>query len=513
MKLSIIDQLVFLTYFALVTLIGFRFAKQSKTTEGYFFGNRKIPGWAIGLSMLGTSISAVTFLAYPQFAYEGNLSKLIPGLMVPFAVIIAIIVYLPFFRSRGVVTAYEYLERRFGPASRVYVACFFIVGQIWRLGLILYLVSTLIVNIVPYNQFLIIVVAGTFIVAYTYMGGIEAVIWTDVLQTIILILGGVLCMGIMVGNLPHGFGDVIRLGIEYDKFNPGILRTNLVEETWLVLVLIGFWGAIGEFAADQNIIQRYCAAKSYKEAKKATIIGGMYRLPIWIFFAFLGTCMFAFYHIFPDAKVKDMLSINIFPHFIVTQLPPGIIGLVVSAVLAAAMSSLDSSLNSTSTVITMDIVKQHLFKQRDDKFYTNVAKGTTLALGIFMVATASIVVYLHILYEQTTMVIMGMGFYLGAFLSGGVLGGYMLGFFTTKANNKSFWVGIIVSQIVTVPLIMFEKMPSLAEFRFVHVYLIGYVGNLVSFVAGLIAAYIWPDKKPRDLTNLTVWTTPKVKRD
>ena len=508
MHLSPIDMIVFAIYFGVTLWLGIKFTNQSKTTEGYFFGNRKIPGWAVGISMVGTSISAVTFLGYPQFAYDGNWSKLIPGMMLPIGIYVAVKVYLPFYRSRGVVTAYEYLERRFGPSSRVYVGVFFIIGQIWRLGLILYLLSVMIAKITPINQFAIVIVTGAFIVAYTYMGGIEAVIWTDVIQTIVLVLGGIFCMAIMVGALPHGFVDVFKIGIANDKFNPGILRTNLYEETWLVLMLLGL-GSIGGFASDQNVVQRYCAAKSYKDARNATIMGGLYQIPIWILFAFLGTCMFAYYQIYPDAQVTKMLSIDIFPHFIMTKLPPGITGMVVAAVLAAAMSSLDSSLNSTSTVITMDIVKRHLYKNRDDQFYTRVAKASTMVLGILMVVTASIVVAIHIRDQQATMVIMGMGFYLGAFLSGGILAVYLLGFFTTKANNRGMWVGIIASQLVAIPLILFEKVPSLEHFKFIHVFLIGYAGNLVCFVLGYLVGYFWPDKEKKDLTNLTVWTTPK----
>jgi len=512
MHLSLPDTIVFVVYFAVTLWLGFKFTDQSKTTEGYFFGNRKIPGWAVGISMIGTSISAVTFLGYPQFAYDGNWSKLIPGMMLPVGIIVAVKVYLPFFRSRGVVTAYEYLERRFSPASRVYVAIFFIIGQIWRLGLILYLLSVMVSKIIPVNSYVVVFLTGIFVLAYTYMGGIEAVVWTDVIQTIVLIIGGIFCMAIMVGALPHGFVDIFRIGIENNKFDPGILRTNLFEETWLVLVLIGL-GSVGGFASDQNVVQRYCAAKSYKEARKATIIGGLYQIPIWIFFAFLGTCMFAFYYIFPDAEVSKMLSIDIFPHFIMTQLPPGILGLVIAGVLAAAMSSLDSSLNSTATVITMDIVKRHLYKDRDDVFYTKIAKGTTLFFGLLMIITASIVVYIHNRDQQATMVIMGMGFYLGAFLGGGVLGVYLLGFFTTKANNRGFWVGAIASQLVALPLILFEKVPALEHLKFVHVYLIGYIGNLVCFILGYLTGYFWPDKNPKELKNLTVWTTPKPEMD
>jgi len=512
MKLAIWDLLVFAVYFLVTLWLGIKYSKHSGTTEGYFFGNRKIPGWAIALSMIGTSISAVTFLGYPQFAYEGNLSKLIPGMMLPVGVLVAVTVYLPFYRSRGVVTAYEYLERRFGPTSRVYVSLFFILGQIWRLGLILYLLSVMVAKIAPLNPYLIVIFAGAFVIAYTYMGGIEAVIWTDVIQTIVLIVGGMVAMAFMVFQLPHGFSDVIQIGIQHDKFNPGILRTNLYEETWLVLVLIGL-GSVGGFASDQNVVQRYCAAKSYKAARNATIAGGLYQIPIWIFFAFMGTCMFAFYYLFPNQQVSNMLTIDIFPHFIMTELPAGLAGLLVAAVLAAAMSSLDSSLNSTSTVITLDIVKRHLFKNRDDAFYTRIAKGVTLALGVFMIATASIVVGIHLRDQKATMVIMGMGFYLGAFLGGGVLGVYLLGFFTTKANNKSFWIGAIASQLVAIPLILFEKVPSLEHLKFVHVYLIGYIGNIICFGFGYLAGVLWPDKDKKDLTNLTVWTTPKVERE
>ncbi|HBS13460.1 MAG TPA: sodium:solute symporter, partial [Alcanivorax sp.] len=206
MILSLLDWGVLLAYLAVVLLIGFYFARRNTSTEEYFVGGRRFRGWVIGLSLVGTSISSITFLAYPADAFKTGWLRYLPNLALPVALFVAAYVFLPFFRRGNMTSAYEFLEQRFGPSVRVYGALAFIVAQLVRLAMILWLLSLLIQQLVDVTPTTAIIGAGLFVGLYTIIGGIDAVIWTDVLQTVVLMIGGLLCIWVVVEALPGGLG-------------------------------------------------------------------------------------------------------------------------------------------------------------------------------------------------------------------------------------------------------------------------------------------------------------------
>jgi SSS family solute:Na+ symporter len=303
------DVLTLLAYFSVTLGIGVWCALRLSTTEGYFVGNRSIPGWAIGVSMLGTAISSVTFLAYPGSAFSTNWSKLVPGLMIVFAVILAVYVFVPYFRRANLVSAYEYLEYRFDPWARVYGCVVWSLYQFYRMGLILYLLALPVRVMTGYDVYFIIVVLGILITIYTVMGGLEAVIWTDVMQTIVLLMGGVLCIWIVFAKVPESTGEMLAYAWNSKKFSLAdpdpthvyAYTFNFLYETIWVLMLYGLFQNLQEFASDQTRVQRYCAAKSDVQARNAVWLGGLGCIPVWAMFMFVGTSLWLFYQQFPRA--------------------------------------------------------------------------------------------------------------------------------------------------------------------------------------------------------------------
>ena len=213
------DLFTLLLYFVITIGIGFWGAHKSRTTEGYFVGGRSVPGWAVGLSMLGTAISSVTFLAYPGSAYSDDWSLLVPGLMLPFAAIVGAYVFVPFYRASKFTSAYQYLEQRYGTWARVYGCILFSIGSSWRMGSILYLLSIALMALTGWDLMTVIFVVGFLVTLYTVAGGIEAVIWTDVLQTIILVGGGIAVIADVFITLNGGAPLVFQTGYAESKFH------------------------------------------------------------------------------------------------------------------------------------------------------------------------------------------------------------------------------------------------------------------------------------------------------
>ena len=211
MNLHWLDITTLVLYISALVGMGFYLSRKNTTTEEYFVGGRSYSGWVIGLSMIGTSISSVTFLAFPADAYKTAWLRFIPNFTLPLTVLLAAYFFLPFFRRSKIVSAYEYLEDRFSPSIRVYGAVTFIIGQLMRLALILYLVSILMHEITGYSTVVSVLLAGLLVAVYTIVGGINAVIWTDVLQTLILVLGGIVILIIIVTAMPGGLSQIFEI--------------------------------------------------------------------------------------------------------------------------------------------------------------------------------------------------------------------------------------------------------------------------------------------------------------
>jgi len=452
LTIPIADWAVIAAYFAGMGWIAWLVRRRSRTTEGYFLGGRALPGWAVGFSIAGTAISSITFMALPADAFKTAWLRMLPNFMLPVGVLAGSLFFLPFYRDGRTTTAFEFLEQRFGPSTRLYAAGAFVVGQLLRISMILFLLGQLTRELTGFSPVASVVIAGLFVGGYTAMGGIEAVVWTDVAETVILTLGGAACLAVVLARVPGGLSAILATAWTHGKLSfadlgpdgalhPTRLGPSLAEKSVTMMLLVGLGHWLTEHACSQNMVQKYCASASTREARRALWIGCAWMLPLWICFQFLGTALWAFYQAHPTPISTGILAgtvtaERIVPHFVVSELPPGLAGLVVAGVLAAAMSTLDSALNAVATVGVVDVYRRHLVRGAGDRHYLIAAR--TLSL----LATAGMVGGALLLLEARTRTLEDAALTLIALTSGGLLGLYLLGFLTRRGDGRSAAVAI-----------------------------------------------------------------------
>ena len=511
MALHWLDLVCLAAYLAGVVVMGLYFARKNVDTEEYFVGGRRFAGWVIGLSMVGTAISSITFLSMPADSFKTTWIRFFPYVLMPAAALVAAVFIIPFFRRGRTTSAYEYLEERFGPSIRVYGAGTYVVAQLLRVSLVLYLVALMLQSFTGLDVVTCIVLSGVFVGVYTVIGGIDAVIWTDVVQTIVLASGSLLCLGIIIAALPGGLGQIFDVAAAHDKFSLGSWESgeiaplswgfDLGEKTGPLMLLMSASYFLTEYTTAQHFVQRYCAARSLAEARKSMLWSVAVAWPTWLFYMFLGTSLFVFFQVFPGPEPQAMLdgtqrAEQIVPYFVLNHLPPGIAGLVIAAALAAGMSSLDSSINAISTVGIVDVYRRHIAPDRDDRHYLRVAWWIAGAASLAMIAGATALLYA----EGPTL--QDISIKLTSLLGGGLLAIYGLGFLTRIGDARSVWGGIACTTAFT--LWTLGVFPASLQLPF-DTYYTAPIGNIVMFVVGFGLATALPRRR-RDLAGLTFWT-------
>ncbi|MFH5832994.1 sodium/solute symporter [Halalkalibaculum sp. DA384] len=494
------DVVTVLIYLLCMIAAGFYFAHRNKTTEDYFVGGRAFSGWVIGLSMLGTIVSSATFLALPAAAYVLDWRQLTVNLVVPFIAVLAVVIFIPFFRRGNLTSAFEYLGERYGMIPRMYGTFSFVILQLIRMAQILFLVCLVIQFLTGYPIVWVIIATGLFIGFYTVMGGIEAVIWTDVLQAIILLIGGGLCIYWIAFDLPGGIEQIIKVGSEHDKFSLGSMDFDLSRRTFYTVFILGIINWLGIFAGDQNMVQRYASARSTREARKATIVYTAIALPMWTLFFFIGTALFVFYLYSPDTVVATLEADQILPYFILTELPPFISGIIISAVIAAAMSTMDSGINAISTVSVVDLMKPWLAKGKLDSYYLKSAHYIAGFVTILVILGA-------ILFSQMEKESMNdISLIVASVFGGCLMGLFIMGFFTKKVDGTSATIALIIAVIFNIYLGIsaLGVLPSSLAIP-VHSYWIGALVNGAFIVLAYVIGGIRKGDR-RSLKGLTVWT-------
>ena len=392
LNIRLLDQVIIGLGFLLLVVIGIRCARRSQTDEGYFLAGRSMPGWVVGFSLMATIVSSLTFLGLPAFAFgDANWRNVLSLFTYIPAVLVAVYLFIPFYRSMRVRSAYEYLELRFGLWARVYAAAAFVLFHFFRTGLVLYAVSLAIRSILGTDEDslpVIIIVAGILVSAYTILGGLQAVIWTDVFQGIALIGGGLLCLPIIVSQLPGGFAELLRVAEADNKFDLGSTELTLHGKTVWAYIVAEFMILLQISGTDQTNVQRYAAARSDKDAFRGAVIGCCLAVPTWTYFVFLGTALYVFVKVVPNTGLEGLPADAIFPRFILTQLPAGLAGLVLTGLLASAMSTLDSSINATAATVTTDFYRRLWVKNRGPRHYAKVGRLVSLLFSVVMITTA-----------------------------------------------------------------------------------------------------------------------------
>lgn len=494
------DIVTVLIYLAGMLAVGFYFSKRNETTEDYFVGGRSFSGWVLGLSMLGTIVSSATFLALPAAAYVLDWRQLSVNLVVPFVAVLAVFIFIPFFRRGKLTSAFEYLGERYGMVPRMYGTLSFIMMQLIRMAQVLFLISLVIQFLTGVPIVWAIVATGLFIGLYTIMGGIEAVIWTDVIQAIILIVGGILCFIWMVIDLPEGMAQIFEVGKEYDKFSLGAMNFDLSERTFYTVAILGIVNWLGIYAGDQNMVQRYASARSTREARKATIVYTAIALPMWTLFFFIGTALFVYYLTFPSAVVAGLEADQILPYFILTKIPPVISGIIISAVIAAAMSTMDSGINAISTVSVIDLLKPWLAKNRLDSYYLKSAYYIAGAVTLLVILGA-------IIFSQIDKESMNdISLIVTSVFGGCLMGLFIMGFFTERIDGFSATIALVLAVIFNIylGLGLLGVLPE-SWILPVHSYWIGALVNGL-FIVVAYGIGLFRNKSDKNLQGLTVWT-------
>jgi len=517
-SIPLLDWAVILAYFAGMSWIAWAVRRRARTTEGYFVGGRAMPGWAVGFSIAGTAISSITFMALPADAYKTAWLRMLPNFVLPLGVLAGSLFFLGIYRDGRTTTAFEFLEQRFGASTRLYGAFAFVVGQLLRISLILFLLGQLTHELTGLSPEASILVAGVFVGGYTAMGGIEAVVWTDVAETVILTLGGLACLAVVIWKVPGGVGEIVNTAWASHKLSfwdlgsdgalhPTTTALTLTEKSVTMMLLVGLGHWLTEHACNQNMVQKYCASASLREARRALWIGCAWMLPLWISFQFLGTALWVFFQRHPTPTSMGILAgtvtaERIVPHFVVLHLPIGFKGLVVAGVLAAAMSTLNSALNAIATVGVVDVYRRHVAKQRDDRHYLLVAR--TLSC----LATLAMVVGALMLLEARTKTLEDAALRLIALTSGGLLGLYLLGFLTKRGDGRAAAIAIVATLVLslyraTSPAPWFPDALRFPPLDAVHGYYTALLAHALMFGVGWVAGLFLPRRREAETAAVT----------
>ena len=443
-SLSPIDVAVLVGYVVAVVALGCYFVRQSGTTEAFTAANRSLSGWTVGLSLIGTNLSSITFLSFPEESYLNNWNSavtLIAAVPVTWLVVHWIV---PLHRRSRDISAYSHLEQRFGPWARNYATSCFVILQIGRIGAVMYLVSVAMHSLLGWDVHAIIVTTGLLVTIYSLLGGFEAVIWTDVMQTIVLSMGALVCVVLLVFGMPEGPGQIFEIARTHNKFSLGEFGPSLAEKTFWVMLVYAVFRDLALNLTDQNKVQRFKSAKSVGEAQKSVWLLLLY-VPLALMFFFIGTALFAFYQAQPELLPAQLrspeMAEGVFPHFIVAELPAGVTGLLIAALFAAAMSSVDSSLNSSATLILTDFQKRYINRQAGERESMRVLRESTLVLGVLGTATA---IGLH--YTQQGILETWWAF--EAVLTGTMFGLMLLGLLSYKADNFEAATALTIGSLV-----------------------------------------------------------------
>lgn len=480
--MSTIDIVIFIAYLLGIVLFGSSFYRKNKSAAAFTLGNNKIPAWVISLSIFATFVSSISYLALPGQAYLTNWNVFAFSLSIPFASYMAVKFFVPLYRSVNSPSAYTYLEERFGSWAKVYVSVMYLLTQLMRAGTILFLLALMLNTLLDWNIATIIIVTGFSVMVYSLLGGIQAVVWTDAIQAIILIAGAVVCIGVLVFNMPEGVGQIFQIAAENDKFSLGSFSTELTSSTFWVVLIYGIFINLQNYGIDQNYIQRYMTSSSEKEAKKSALYGGLLYVPVSAMFLFIGTALYSFYKINAGLLPTDTQADKIFPLFIVNQLPSGLTGFLIASVFAAGMSTISTSINSSATVILTDF-----FKLKDNDPQTGKKSMKILYLASFIFSVLSIGIAIAMINVQSAL---ETWWKLASIFSGGMLGLFLLGYLSKRVTNVAAIIGVGVGVLVigwmSLSPIFFPSMGLEKYASPFHSYLSIVFGTVAIFIVGFL---------------------------
>lgn len=442
-QLGFLDTVILVVYGIVMVGMGVYFLRKTKTSEEFMVAGRGIPAWAAGIAVMSAYTSSISYIAVPGKAFDSNWHPLIFALTaIPVTWFVTEYV-IPHYRKNKIISVYRYLEDRIGEWARIYASFSFVLFMVGRTAVILYLSSLLLTSFVDIDIQMLILIIGVMTIAYTLMGGMEAVIWTDVLQSIIMI-GGLLFSAYLLTTDVFSQPDyLIQKAFDANKFSLGDTSFSLSSRTILVMIIYGVTENIRNLMADQNYTQKYSSVATEKKAKRSVWIAMLIYLPLTAIFLYIGTTLFAFYS--GGGNVLDPSIVKgdqVFPYFIANELPVGVKGLIIAAILAASMSTVDSALNSSATVLYLDYYKKYFRPNASEKSSINFLRLTTVLWGFL-----GIVFSLLLINAKSALDIW---WQISGIFGGGILGLFLLAIFKVKITRNQGISSVILSILIIV---------------------------------------------------------------
>lgn len=474
-----LNWMVLIVYLLAMLGMGWYFMHREKSSQDFFTGGGRIPWWAAGISIFATMLSAITYMSIPAKAYATDWTYYpmqICILLISFPVIKY---YLPFFRRLNVTTAYEYLERRFSYATRLMASVLFIVFMVARMALVLFLPSLAMEAVTGINIYTCIILMAIITIVYCTMGGMEAVVWGDVVQGIILVGGAILAAVYLIFQTEGGAGGFLHIALDNDKLRLFDWSLDWRSATFWVVILGGLANNLISYSSDQTVIQRYLTTKDERSAARGILTNGLMSVFVTIAFFTIGTGLYTFFKTHPAQMDITMQKTDaVFPFFMMSQLPAGIAGLLIAAVFAATMSTIASNINSISTAFTIDMYKKALPHSSDHRLLltarvAGIVSGVLGMLIAILMATTDIQSLLD--YFNT---ILGL-------LSGGIGALFLMGIFFPRIGKGAALVGFLTGTLTVVLMNFFTQ---------VHFLLFGFISIAVSVVVALLLSLIWPQR-------------------
>jgi len=470
--MNIIDLIIFFVFTGGIVLFGASFYSRKATADDFTSAGRNLPGWVVGMSIFSTYVSSISYLGYPGKAYDSNWNAFVFSLSIPVASWVAARWFVPFYRKQTSVSAYSFLEERFGLWARWYASACYLLTQIARIGTIVYLLALPMNLLLGWDIRVVIVLTSIAIIAYSMLGGVKGVIWADAIQGFIMIGGALVCLCILLFAHPGGPVESMRMAWEADKFSLGSFSlTTLGESTFWVCLVYGIFTNLQNYGIDQNYVQRYHAAKSDREARFSALFGGYLFIPVSAVFFLIGTALWSYYHASPElasqllnsSTSQPLKGDEVFPFFIVHVLPTGLTGLLVASIFAAGMSTVSTSITSGATVVLSDFWRRLSSQSaicRDGVHSPSASDEAKCERGMNPVPTAGEIGGGGLLVLRLSSLVIGVlgilialalvnvdsildsWWKLSSIFSGGMLGLFLLGFLSRKARNIDAAIGV-----------------------------------------------------------------------
>ncbi|HSB61987.1 MAG TPA: sodium:solute symporter [Vicinamibacteria bacterium] len=476
MSAGLPDLLVLSAYLLGVVLFGVWVGRAQKGVADYMLGDRDLPWWGLLFSIVATETSTVTFLSIPGFAFSRDMTwlQLALGFVAGRLVVVALL--LPHYFKGEIFTAYEVLDRRFGGPTKQTASLLFIVTRSLADGLRLFLTAIVLQEMARIPLAAAVAIIGVTTIAYTFFGGMKAVVWTDVAQFVIYLLGAAVAFVILLSELPGGWRTLLATGAANGKLRVFDFTWSLSEpHVFAAGALGGLFLTIGSHGADQLMVQRYLCARGEREAGRALALSGLVVLVQFAFFLLIGVGLFCFYDAFPPARAFDHPD-RVFARFIVERMPPGLLGLVLGAVFAAAMSTLSSSLNSSATAAVNDLYRPLLRPGASSGHLLSATRAFTIVFGLVQIAVGIGGQFLSASVVSSVLTIAG-------FTTGIILGVFFLGIFTKRVGQEAALAGMVMG-LVGMTVVAFATPLAWPWYAM--------VGSLGTLALGLLASLVWP---------------------